>query len=288
MPRRKQVKAPSAGRHHRLRVPYLLTACSLVLILAAISSTSSLAGSAKAVPAVHLQLMDLLVRSYPKFLQGHAEGMLIWKDGTRMPFDDGLADKSFYRRLNSPDLQDMFYVRYPLGRKGLPPAFRADPGRVRYEPFFNKMYGDCSRWAGPKRRVTIVWLPGKWGRRIEVTSVNGVASQLRKVSAKLDRLPARFNRFLFPVAGTYNCRVIAGTKRKSVHSYAAAIDINLKHANYWRWTKPGRGGRYRHRNRIPWEIVSIFEEHGFIWGGKWYHYDTMHFEYRPEILAAGR
>jgi hypothetical protein len=28
----------------------------------------------------------------------------------------------------------------------------------------------------------------------------------------------------------------------------------------------------------------IFEKHGFIWGGKWYHYDTMHFEYRPELL----
>jgi hypothetical protein len=30
------------------------------------------------------------------------------------------------------------------------------------------------------------------------------------------------------------------------------------------------------------ERVEIFERHGFIWGGKWYHYDTMHFEYRPE------
>jgi hypothetical protein len=28
----------------------------------------------------------------------------------------------------------------------------------------------------------------------------------------------------------------------------------------------------------------VFEKHGFIWGGKWYHYDTMHFEYRPELL----
>ena len=24
--------------------------------------------------------------------------------------------------------------------------------------------------------------------------------------------------------------------------------------------------------------------HGFIWGGKWYHYDTMHFEFRPELV----
>ncbi|MEJ2663631.1 MAG: M15 family metallopeptidase, partial [Spirochaetia bacterium] len=28
-----------------------------------------------------------------------------------------------------------------------------------------------------------------------------------------------------------------------------------------------------------------FEKYGFIWGGKWYHYDTMHFEYRPELLV---
>ena len=34
---------------------------------------------------------------------------------------------------------------------------------------------------------------------------------------------------------------------------------------------------------IPKEIVDIFEKHGFIWGGRWSHYDTMHFEYRPEF-----
>jgi hypothetical protein len=26
----------------------------------------------------------------------------------------------------------------------------------------------------------------------------------------------------------------------------------------------------------------------FIWGGKWYHHDTMHFEYRPEIVRAAK
>ena len=39
-----------------------------------------------------------------------------------------------------------------------------------------------------------------------------------------------------------------------------------------------------YHNQIPMDIVRIFEKHGFIWGGKWYHYDTMHFEYRPELL----
>jgi len=31
-------------------------------------------------------------------------------------------------------------------------------------------------------------------------------------------------------------------------------------------------------------ILFLFEKYGFIWGGKWFHYDTMHFEYRPELL----
>jgi D-alanyl-D-alanine carboxypeptidase len=31
-----------------------------------------------------------------------------------------------------------------------------------------------------------------------------------------------------------------------------------------------------------------FERAGFIWGGKWYHFDTFHFEYRPEIIALAK
>jgi D-alanyl-D-alanine carboxypeptidase len=37
-----------------------------------------------------------------------------------------------------------------------------------------------------------------------------------------------------------------------------------------------------YKNKIPLEIAAAFEKHGFIWGGKWYHFDGMHFEYRPE------
>ena len=35
---------------------------------------------------------------------------------------------------------------------------------------------------------------------------------------------------------------------------------------------------------MPQKIVDAFEAEGFVWGGRWYHYDTMHFEYRPELL----
>ena len=70
-----------------------------------------------------------------------------------------------------------------------------------------------------------------------------------------------------------------------MHSFGAAIDLNTRYADYWIWAggKPGRVPHYN--NKYPMKIVDAFERHGFIWGGRWYHYDTMHFEYRPELLA---
>jgi hypothetical protein len=35
------------------------------------------------------------------------------------------------------------------------------------------------------------------------------------------------------------------------------------------------------------QIVKIFESKGFVWGGKWWHYDSIHFEYRPELTLPG-
>ena len=145
------------------------------------------------------------------------------------------------------------------------------------------MYGDCQKHEVEKKLVEIVWLPKHGGERLKITAVNGIAAKLQAVSDDLDELPENFVQYLVPSAGTYNCRVIAGTRRRSMHSYGAAIDINVAKSDYW-MNGHAVGGRYPYKNRIPWEIVQIFEKHGFIWGGKWYHYDTMHFEYRPEIL----
>jgi len=217
-----------------------------------------------------------LVRAYPAFLKGCSGNTLIWRDGTEMRYDDGKR-KSFDQALNHPDLEDMFRYRYPRGASGYnkTPAKNFDPGRIRYEPLFKKMYG--SSGAQVRRHLTTVnW----FGQRIRVTHVNGVASQLRAVARELSSDP-RLRKYLTPMGGTFKWRHIAGTNRLSVHSFGAAIDINVKHSAYWRWNK----GPYRYRNEIPLKIVKAFERHGFIWGGKWYHYDTMHFEYRPELLG---
>jgi hypothetical protein len=232
-----------------------------------------------------------LLAAYPDFLERVEGDVIVWKDGTRMHLDDGKGPKSLEQKLDDPDIEDMFSMPYPTGRTGVPPARDFDPGRVRHAPLFDRMYGNCLSENVAKSLVPVVWLPTKAGTRIMFHSANGAAEQLRKVSEELDRLPARYLEFLHPSAGSFNCRPIAGTRRLSAHGYGIAIDIATLRAHYWRWTKPapGKGSddARRWRNDIPWEIVEVFERHGFIWGGKWYHYDTMHFEYRPELIGAG-
>lgn len=232
--------------------------------------------------------LAILTAAYPDMLVPGQGNDVIFKTGMRLPFDDGRGQKDFAALLSRPDIEDMFAMPYPRGQVAHPPALNADPGRIRNETFFKAMYGDCSKGEVTPNLVEIAWLPKRSQARIKVTKINGVAKRLAQVSTELVALPDRFMAYLVPSAGTYNCRTIAGTGRASAHGFGIAIDIATPRAHYWRWTKPGPDGRYAYHNAVPPEIVAIFEKHGFIWGGKWYHYDTMHFEYRPELLAASR
>jgi D-alanyl-D-alanine carboxypeptidase len=228
--------------------------------------------------------LDGLVAAYPNALTGHDAKVLRWRDGTAMPVSDGTETKSFSDLLRHASILDQLRIPYPRGPLEKPPPVDDDPGRFRNTAFFLKMYGDCQKGDVSRRLVTLGWLPKTWGKPISITSVNGVDQQLRAVSADIDALPDKIKHAAYPIAGTYNCRAVADTGAPSPHSYGIAIDLNTAVSDYWFW-RP-HDGPIAYRNRMPEEIVAIFEKHGFIWGGKWYHYDTMHFEYRPELLVA--
>ena len=231
--------------------------------------------------------LDALVAAYPDHLAGYNEKDLIWKDGTRMPISDGRSGKSFDELLNSPDIKDQFAIPYPLGTDLKVPALNEDPGRIRNEKFFVKMYGDCRKGEVTRRLKPVAWMPNRRGGTVNVTTVNGVADRLMDVVKELGTLPANMTQYLVPSGGIYSCRTIVNTNRLSVHAFGAAIDINPKSSDYWEWSK-GKGGGIAWKNRIPAAIGEVFERHGFIWGAKWYHFDTMHFEYRPEIIALAK
>ena len=228
-------------------------------------------------------MLDVLVAAYPDFIAGYDAKYLIFKDGTHFQISDGSGAKSFEQLLAKPDIKDQFAIPYPLGTDLRKPEHDEDPGRIRNEPFFRKMYGDCRKGDATGHLKAVAWLPHRGGGTVMVTTVNGVHARLATVSHELEALPAEITKYLVPTSGTYNCRAIAGTDRLSMHAYAAAIDINAKFGDYWRWPRNGKDSDWQ--SRIPPAIVEVFERNGFIWGGKWYHHDTFHFEYRPEIIA---
>jgi hypothetical protein len=93
----------------------------------------------------------------------------------------------------------------------------------------------------------------------------------------------------------WNWRSIAETRSRSFHAYGAAIDILPGSfggkETYWLWAARAKPDwwtvSYDRRFHPPGAVIKAFESCGFIWGGKWVFYDTMHFEYRPEILILG-
>ncbi len=214
---------------------------------------------------------------------GTRKTRVVMTDGTAVLWDDGISDKSFDRKLDSADLQDTFSIPYPKGRIFPVPEKDGDPGRIRVDKFFKSVYGRSGKEV-MENLVEVPWLPDKSGQKLLFNCKNNAADALRKVSADLGKMPDRMLKYVAVSAGTFSRRKIAGTRRLSAHAYGIAIDIDARYADYWRWAM-GREPSPRWKNRIPLEIVEIFEKHGFIWGGKWYHYDTMHFEYRPELLA---
>jgi len=177
-------------------------------------------------------------------------------------------------------LDDVFLQTYPAGSAIAPPPTGFDPGRHRDEALFDLLYGDCRKGQVARNLVDVVWLPKAYGRTVRFTKLHGAADALRAVSAEIDAMPPAIKRAAYPTAGTYACRRVADNGQPSMHAYGAAIDLNLRYSDYWLWRHSAPW-----RNRMPAEIVAAFERHGFIWGGRWSHYDTMHFEYRPELFA---
>ncbi len=169
-----------------------------------------------------------------------------------------------------------------------------DPPR-RYSGFLDTLYGAATRRATEAQIVTVRLL----GFQVRVH--RQVAEQLAAVDGELRRLSQsdpEVRRFFAAIKGIagYNWRPIAGTRSRSYHGYGIALDLIPRsyggRHTYWRWAMPSVEEwwsiPYSQRWMVPLRVVRAFEDHGFIWGGKWFFFDTMHFEYRPELLVLSR
>jgi len=236
-----------------------------------------------------------LLRAYPDALdRWEAPDTLVWKDGTRMHWGAPRPALTFEARLADATLRDQMSIPYCRDWPMSPPTVDNDPGRLRYEPFFRKLYGDSARDV-EKNLVRVPWPAAGAGRFVRFSPLHGAADALQAVGAEIAALPENVRAYVASPNGTFNWRVIAKTNRLSMHSFGIAIDFTMPNnaETYWQWKTQGEGEAPAEPrlsypagildNAALQQIVTIFEKHGFIWGGKWYHYDLMHFEYRPEL-----
>ena len=250
-----------------------LAALSLVLIL----TVDAGPGTTPAGPPSAPEQLRCLARHYnltPTFEHGAWVGVL--PSGVRVLFDDGKT-KTFEQRLDAPDLKDIFLIPYRPGPIRAVKAEGEDPGRVRVEAVLAATYGGAGTAAALQVRVRFLDMPVRVHRKIAPALVR-MAERL----AQAQKADASLGRFLRRLSGGFAARNIAGTERTSAHAFGIAIDLDKSESDYWRWQK---GRPLRWRNRFPQAIIDAFEAEGFIWGGRWYHYDTMHFEYRPELFG---
>ncbi len=235
------------------------------------------------------QGMDCLVMAYPDFLSKTQDSnVLKWRDGTALVYDDGVVKNNFESLLSEANLKDQMSMPYPQGWSVQPPDFNSDPGRIRYEPLFEKMYGN-SEGAVRKNLTKVFWAPAQ--QMVTFTRINGADQALEKIGQLIVTQYPDLIPYVKRSIGTFYWRNIQGTDRKSAHSFGIAIDFKLPNHlyKYWLWSgcKAGYACRFPSgilQDQIMQQLVDLFEINGFIWGGKWYHYDTMHFEYRPELV----
>jgi hypothetical protein len=223
------------------------------------------------------------------------EAWFAWANGRMMPE----AERGSWERF-----APLAMYRYPLEMPPLPVVDEEGAQRLRrrvrenaenpprrHESFYGTLLAARSR-AETEQRVVRMEVAGYTVTvherlREPLTRVSESLRDLRRTDPEVDA----FLKGLVEMNG-YNYRYVEGTRSRSFHSYGLAVDMvprsyGGRHA-YWMWAmskvKDWWTVPYERRWMVPLPVVRAFEREGFIWGGKWLFFDTMHFEYRPEIM----
>jgi hypothetical protein len=252
-----------------------------------------------------------LARAYPKritdveFRDGDwavriDERWFYWANGRLLPH--GKRDQ----------WEDYASHRFYAYRPGLPPLRQVDPADAsrlenyvsgmaedppaRDSDFLDALYRAETR-AETEARITAYSFLG-FRTRVHADIVGALERVEAEITSLVEGEPG-VGSFLetLRLVGGFSWRVIAGTGTRSYHSYGVAVDLipqyyGRKHA-YWRWAMEAGveawwAVPYERRWMPPLSVIEVFEKHGFVWGGKWLFFDTIHFEYRPEIHALAR
>ncbi len=260
----------------------------------------------------HLVLRAFMV-SYPDRVSGvdydaEAGDWYMTVDGKRFYWASGRllppAERGDYAKWRA--YVDYLYPRSVPDPAGFPPELlsrlspRALAERRKSSPGYNVAFYDALYDGRTRRRIEAhIRRFDYLGKRVSVHE--SVVAPLKRVEAKIRALAdrdAEVALFLESVSSIegYNWREISDRPTRSNHSWGIAVDIlprNWGKKNiYWNWVSYWNDRWMMIPPERRWSppdvVIAAFEEEGFVWGGKWLLWDTMHFEYRPELLVLQR
>jgi hypothetical protein len=269
---------------------YFLAAALIVLGFAAysVNQDSGISVSAISVSSGNDQTSakrDLLAlkMAYPDDITAiEKDGQTVYvvmSSGEKIVYDDQKA-KSFEEKLGNADIQDTMEIVYPLQSIDTLMSGNADAGRIRCYALLKAVYGGSQSEVEESLKSVDTGAGG-----CPFNAKNGAAQALTAAFSDVSALiksDESIYSFVYPLSGTFNYRVIAGTGQLSPHAFAIAIDLCRDSRDYWQWASREQG--QSRLDEYPRALVGVFESHGFIWGGKWAHFDFLHFEYRPELI----
>ena len=223
------------------------------------------------------------------------EQWFYWAGGKLLP-EDALPDAGNYSR----------HPFYPYSRE-LPPlrefsaseiraleqrvTQRASSGVGRHQGLPNALWNIHDRRSSEVQTKTLYLFGNPVNvHRDLLEDLSQVEERLLE-EAQSDRELAAYIDSINSIAG-YSWRNIASSSNRSMHAYGIAVDFLPRSYSqdqvYWLWARESGltwyNLPYEKRSMPPLSFVYAFEDAGFIWGGKWLYFDTIHFEYRPEIL----
>lgn len=207
---------------------------------------------------------------------------LVLNNNKKIIYDDK-KEKNKNAKILDADIQDTLEDIYPLDSinsvlEGM------DPGRGRSYTFLNSIYGGNQNEIEKNLDFFSTYC-GNIMFNKKAKAGEALKNALNEAKELADK-DNRVNNYIFPISGSYNYRVIQDTGRLSPHAYGIAIDLNRNDSDYWKWVDKSKGSK--RIEEYPKELVKVFENNGFIWGGKWEHFDILHFEYRPEIILKSK